>query len=445
MVSNDVSLLTRVWQVTRHVSGLGAAFGLALLAPASANAAPTSHASHATTASTHHASSHPAEHASTRAARGKKGQAPATKHASKREPAKEAVKEIAKDAPKDNGDAEDVVQDIRDKSGAKEPPKPSLTPLPTIAAAMGAPLAMPITTDVDHAKKENDAEAKGHGREPRRSPVLISTRGASNGSSASSPLGASKKTAQKPPCMRDAIDVMRGAEEERVTLTKCDGSVAPLAVESLSILTRPGSAAKPAAPTSELAKKSGSEIAPGIRRIDARLVERLQTMIDHFAPAKGAAAPKVFVVSGYRPASAGSFHANGRALDFRIEGVKNEELVAFCKTLPDTGCGFYPNSSFVHVDVRDAGAGHVSWIDASGPGESPKYVAAWPPPKSDGDSDLDPAHLLAKLDSELSLLPPPVGESKPDNGSKSDLTAKIHDDAPPAAMLEREVDERDKP
>ena len=52
------------------------------------------------------------------------------------------------------------------------------------------------------------------------------------------------------------------------------------------------------------------------------------------------------------------------------------------KTLKDSGCGYYPNSYFVHVDVRPAGAGHVYWIDTSGPGEKPNYVKQWPlPPK----------------------------------------------------------------
>ena len=92
-------------------------------------------------------------------------------------------------------------------------------------------------------------------------------------------------------------------------------------------------------------------------------------MIDHFA--KADATPKMFVVSGFRPTSKGSFHAIGRAIDFRVDGVENTDLVAFCKTLPDTGCGFYPNSSFIHLDVRDPGTGHVAWIDASGPGEKP--------------------------------------------------------------------------
>ena len=83
-------------------------------------------------------------------------------------------------------------------------------------------------------------------------------------------------------------------------------------------------------------------------------------------------------MSGYRPRSSGSYHQSGRALDFRIEGVTNEALVAFCKTMPDTGCGYYPNSLFVHMDARDVGAGHVAWIDVSKPGEAPKYVSAWP-------------------------------------------------------------------
>lgn len=181
-------------------------------------------------------------------------------------------------------------------------------------------------------------------------------------------------------CKKDPIEVVRGPEVERFALTKCDGSVAPLAVEQLSVLIRPGGAARPTAPATELAKKTGAELAPGIRRVDTRLVDRIQQLADKFG--KPGAPAKLFVISGYRPASVGSMHSSGRAIDLRVEGVKNEDVVAFCKTLPDTGCGYYPNSSFVHVDVRDAGAGHVTWIDASGPGETPRYVTSWPPPSS---------------------------------------------------------------
>jgi hypothetical protein len=180
------------------------------------------------------------------------------------------------------------------------------------------------------------------------------------------------------PCAKDPVEVVRGPEVERFALTKCDGSVAPLAVEHLSILVRPGGAARPTAPLTELAKKRGSELAHGIKRVDPRLVERIQAVVDHFG--KPGEPAKLFIISGYRPASVGSMHSSGRAIDFRVEGAKNEDVVSFCKTLGDTGCGYYPNSSFVHIDVRDAGAGHVSWIDASGPGETPRYVTSWPPP-----------------------------------------------------------------
>jgi|GEM_PF-1072268 len=185
----------------------------------------------------------------------------------------------------------------------------------------------------------------------------------------------------KPPCTKDPVEVVRGPEIERFELTTCDGKIAPLAVEHLSILIRPGGAPRPTAPLAELAKKPGSELAKGIRRVDPRLIERIQAVVDHFS--KSGTPAKLSVISGYRPASVGSMHSSGRAIDFRIEGVKNEDVVLFCKTLPDTGCGFYPNSSFVHVDVRDPGAGHVSWIDASGPGETPRYVPVWPPPAAD--------------------------------------------------------------
>jgi len=187
-----------------------------------------------------------------------------------------------------------------------------------------------------------------------------------------------KQAAPIKTCDKDPVEIIRGPEIDTFSLTKCDGSVAPLAVEHLSIAIRPGSAARPTAPLSELAKKKGSEIAPGIHRVDERLPQRIQALADHFH--KLGAPVKFSIVSGYRPTSIGSMHSMGRAIDFRIEGAKNDDVVAFCKTLTDTGCGYYPNSSFVHLDVRDPGAGHVSWIDASGPGETPRYVPTWPPP-----------------------------------------------------------------
>lgn len=224
-----------------------------------------------------------------------------------------------------------------------------------------------------------DLVARIRGQEPLKGDVSDDVSPAVHRGDELRPRGAKAKQVENAKCWKDPVEFVRGAEIEKLTLMKCDGTLAPLAVEHLSLIVRPGGAARPTAPVEELAKKKGPEIAKGIRRVDARLVERLQAIVDHFG--KSGTPTKLDVVSGYRPTSTGSMHASGRAIDFRIEGVDNDKVVAFCKTLDDTGCGFYPNSSFVHVDVRDAGAGHVSWIDASSAGESPRYVASWPPPE----------------------------------------------------------------
>ena len=219
--------------------------------------------------------------------------------------------------------------------------------------------------------------------------------------SVESPLRA-KLAVAKPPCLHEGVEFVRGQEADSFSLTRCDGSVAPLALEKLSILARPESAPRPRV-VEELVKAKGPEIATGIRRVDPGLVERVQAIVDHFSKAGPV---KVSVVSGYRPLSSGSYHATAQALDMHIEGARNEAVVEFCKTLADTGCGYYPNSSFVHVDVRQPGTGHVAWIDASGPGEAPRYVSSWPPPP---DPDVKVAskteNVVEKLDPELPPLP----------------------------------------
>ncbi|MDP9002256.1 MAG: DUF882 domain-containing protein [Myxococcota bacterium] len=151
-------------------------------------------------------------------------------------------------------------------------------------------------------------------------------------------------------CVKAPVEVVAGPQSMMLSLAKCDGTAAAFGVEQLSALAR----------------------APGGHRLDAVLVQRLELTMDHFR--KGTEAARLVLVSGYRPRSVRSYHAMGRALDFRIDGVENAAIIAFCKTLPDTGCGYYPNSGFVHMDVRDAQTGHVAWTDVSRPGESPRYV-----------------------------------------------------------------------
>lgn len=232
----------------------------------------------------------------------------------------------------------------------------------------------------------------------------------------------------KPSCLRPAVTFVRGTEEESFSLTRCDGSQAPLAVEKLSIVARAG-VAKPQKPVSELAKSKGSLLAPGIKRVDPRLAENMQVVIDHFV--KSGKPARVHVVSGFRPGSTGSYHQTGHAIDMHIEGVANEALLDFCKTLTDVGCGYYPNSSFVHMDVREKGAGHVSWIDASGPGESARYVEQWPgsAKKKNKPKFVESIEeALAKIDKPAAS--PVATAEKAKNDDANDKEA----DAPAAAM-----------
>jgi uncharacterized protein YcbK (DUF882 family) len=68
-----------------------------------------------------------------------------------------------------------------------------------------------------------------------------------------------------------------------------------------------------------------------------------------------------------------SKHAIGQAMDLTIDGVPNEEIFAFAKQQHKTGIGFYPNSTFVHIDHREKS---TYWIDLSGPGEKANYVSS---------------------------------------------------------------------
>ncbi len=82
----------------------------------------------------------------------------------------------------------------------------------------------------------------------------------------------------------------------------------------------------------------------------------------------------VVVVSGYRTHSRSarrSRHLRGRAADVRVPGVPARRLVNWIRrNLPNVGVGYYPNSTFVHVDVRERGA---FWVDYAGPGNPPCY------------------------------------------------------------------------
>jgi hypothetical protein len=282
-------------------------------------------------------------------------------------------------------------------SGAKpSPSKPRAKQRATAMHERGAGRNEGLVLDeaMERSKAKQDAaalEAKGKkGRKP-------GSRAAGKGKKTAR---RSTKDAPKRPCLGDAIAIDRtGIEGQTMRLVDCHHEPLASGRVALSVLARPWGARKPdvlpkltpapAATAREgIARGSNApatssphgaeEVAPGVRLLDIGLLRRLDAVAQRF-PGK-----PLSLVSGYRPQSRGSQHQTGRALDFRVAGVSNEEFVAFCKTLRDTGCGYYPNSSFVHMDVRNPGTGSVSWIDASGPGEGPQYVRRWPPAPDEG-------------------------------------------------------------
>ncbi len=138
--------------------------------------------------------------------------------------------------------------------------------------------------------------------------------------------------------------------------------------------------------------------------IDPRLVRQLAQVSDHFG------GRVLEVISGFRPARRGQYtaHSNhniGHAVDFRVRGVPNHVLRDYCRTLPNTGCGFYPRSVFIHMDVRSSSA---YWVDWSRPGERPRYGREGHPPA-------DPPARTAGRDDTVAAMPPPGADPELDD------------------------------
>lgn len=99
-----------------------------------------------------------------------------------------------------------------------------------------------------------------------------------------------------------------------------------------------------------------------VHPIEPELLRTVYALQTHFN------APEVRVISGYRmpKGRGGSNHGKGRALDFVLPGVKNEDLANYARSMGFKGVGVYPLSGFVHVDVRDRS---YFWVDSSAPGK----------------------------------------------------------------------------
>ncbi len=172
------------------------------------------------------------------------------------------------------------------------------------------------------------------------------------------------------PAKKPATYAMRSPHPHVVHATRLNTGDAV----TLTTADRRGRVPAPSLKTMEnLMRSSGNLAHPP----DPRLVSLLGIVSDHFG------GRKIEVISGFRPYTPTqhtphSNHNVGKAIDFRVVGVPNEVLRDFCRTLKNTGCGYYPNSTFVHMDARSSQA---FWIDYSRPGEAPRYDA----PNADAD------------------------------------------------------------
>lgn len=180
----------------------------------------------------------------------------------------------------------------------------------------------------------------------------------------------------------ETIHAFRSGEEFHIRIKDAHGHIPGSVLFAFEHLMRQGNATHPP---------------------DPRLVALVGIVSSHFA------GKPLEVVSGYRAYTPTQYtpHSNhnfGRALDFRIRGVSNEALWEFCRTLRNAGCGYYPNSTFVHLDVRDT---KTFWIDRSRPGEPPKYDSP------DGSADETTTDVPGEPDDAGSPDNPPPPQTEP--------------------------------
>ncbi|HSO00003.1 MAG TPA: DUF882 domain-containing protein [Candidatus Nanopelagicales bacterium] len=199
-------------------------------------------------------------------------------------------------------------------------------------------------------RREKEAERKGAGRKGKNE-------GRKGGKQVRADEKASKeaRTAEeerkagyaRKPKRPGFVRMVRNGETLDVQLLTRSGRLNPKALSKLTRLLRaPG----------------------GEHPVDPRLATLIGMVSDHFG------GRTIRVVSGYRPYSPTQYtpHSNhnvGRAMDFAVEGVPNTVVRDFCRTLRNAGVGYYPNSTFVHLDVRTV---KTYWVDYSRPGEAPR-------------------------------------------------------------------------
>jgi LysM repeat protein len=141
-------------------------------------------------------------------------------------------------------------------------------------------------------------------------------------------------------------------------------------------------------------------------RVDPRLIALLADVSEHFG------GRPLRIVSGWRDHSyfEDSRHKHSQAVDFSVPGVPNTVVRDYVRRFRNCGVGYYPNSSFVHLDVRESAA---YWVDYAGPGEAPRSKPR--PDLKQAVADAEPSGPIEEAGADVDERPTPT--PVPGNGS----------------------------
>lgn len=204
------------------------------------------------------------------------------------------------------------------------------------------------------------------------------------------------------------VTLLRRDERREVQLVDSDGRVLEEGLEVLS----------------ELLQRNEDDT----RAVDAnpRLAILLARISDHFG------GRPIRIVSGFRPSGGrtreSSRHTKGRATDIRVNGVPHRVVWEYCRRIDHAGCGYYPRSTFVHVDARRL---RTQWVDWSRPGRRARYGTLrgpanrrrrrrMPRPRVDQDLELE-VRIVDAGGAERAFVDRPGVEAHDMDGAEGDL------------------------
>jgi LysM repeat protein len=183
-------------------------------------------------------------------------------------------------------------------------------------------------------------------------------RSASSGKGSTTRPGSSWSQYQKQPARKGYVEIITHTRRWRGLVLDSKGRIRPTARKSIASLL------------------DASEPRP---KVPDGLIRLMVRVSDTFG------GRPLRVVSGYRTTSyfLDSRHKSSEAIDFSVVGVPNSAVRDYLVTLGKVGVGYYPNSTFLHLDVRGK---YTYWVDYAGPGEAPRKAARRTAPQP---TDLD--------------------------------------------------------